>query len=119
MDAGEIVVHEIKSQGLFVILKLLTESVGQPSEPAHARTHCEVLPFCFGLPEKVRYSTEAMSLNENRCMFPDTDVNVTVEQWFRGVHSDIGGRFANHELSDYVLQWMTSKEATAGVSINL
>jgi RHS repeat-associated protein len=81
-------------------------------------------PGSFGgyrhqLSSRVEYSAEAMAENENRVFFPATDVNVTTKQWFRGVHSDIGGGFANHEISDYVLQWMIQQAQGRGVGINL
>jgi hypothetical protein len=60
-----------------------------------------------------------MAANENRSWFPGTDVNVTVQKWFRGTHSDIGGGWANHQLSDYVLQWMIQQAKSRGVGINL
>lgn len=82
-------------------------------------------PGCFGgyrhfeLPSGVMYSAEAYSLDENRCMFPGTEVNVSVQQWFRGVHSDIGGGFKDHDIADHVLEWMTEQAQFAGVSMDL
>jgi RHS repeat-associated protein len=75
--------------------------------------------YRFQLPAQVEYSAEAMAANENRSWFPATDVNVTVQQWFRGTHSDIGGGWPNHQLSDYVLQWMIQQAKSSDVEINL
>lgn len=80
-------------------------------------------PGSFGgyrsqLPGRVEYSAEAMAENESRVFFPATDVNVSTKQWFRGTHSDIGGGWANHELSDYVLQWMVQQAQGRGVGID-
>src|ERR1700683_2134615 len=36
MDSGEIVMHEMKCDGGFVILNLFGEAVRQPSKPAHS-----------------------------------------------------------------------------------
>ena len=42
-----------------------------------------------------------------------------MQQWFRGVHSDIGGGFAAHGLSDVTLLWMEQEAQTARVSLGL
>ena len=63
---------------------------------------------------------QAISVDENRYWWPGTDVNVNKEKRkFRGVHADIGGGWANHEIADFVLQWMTDHAIKAGVSIDL
>jgi RHS repeat-associated protein len=85
-------------------------SVGHPGGFGRYRTQ---------LPASVGYSVEAMAANENRSWFPGTDVNVNLQQWFRGTHSDIGGGWPNHQLSDYVLQWMIQQAQSKGVGINL
>ncbi len=85
-------------------------SVGHPGGFGSYRTQ---------LPSGVGYSVEAMAANENRSSFPGTDVNVNLQQWFRGTHSDIGGGWPNHQLSDYVLQWMIQQAQSKGVGINL
>jgi hypothetical protein len=73
----------------------------------------------FDLPEGVEYSASAMAQDENRCMFPATDVYVNFQQWFRGIHSDIGGFFKDHDIADHVLEWMTGHAQNAGVSMDL
>jgi uncharacterized protein (DUF2235 family) len=81
-------------------------------------------PGCFAgyrtqLPACVRYSAEALAQDEDRAFFPETQVNAKAKQWFRGTHSDIGGGWSNHELSDWVLQWMIQQAQSCGVGINL
>jgi len=85
-------------------------SVGHPGGFGSYRTQ---------LPAGVGSSVEAMAANENRSTFPGTDVKVTTQKWFRGTHSDIGGGWANQQLSDYVLQWMIQQAQGNGVGINL
>jgi uncharacterized protein (DUF2235 family) len=75
--------------------------------------------YRFQLPGNVEYSAEAMAENENRSWFPGTDINVNTQEWFLGTHSDVGGGWANHELSDFALQWMIQQAQGAGVGINL
>jgi uncharacterized protein (DUF2235 family) len=85
-------------------------SVGSPGSFGKYRTQ---------LPTRVEYSVEAMAQDENRSWFPATRVNVTLTQWFRGTHSDIGGGWPNQQLSDWVLQWMIQQAQGKGVGINL
>lgn len=40
------------------------------------------------------------------------------EMWFAGVHSDVGGVFEDHRLSDIALQWMTDEAVLAGLRID-
>jgi RHS repeat-associated protein len=73
--------------------------------------------YRFTLPGNVVNSVEAMAQDENRRMFPGTYANAKTTQWFRGVHSDIGGGFKDHDIADGVLQWMTDQ--AHGVSMDL
>jgi uncharacterized protein (DUF2235 family) len=40
------------------------------------------------------------------------------EVWFAGVHSDVGGQYADHRLSDIALGWMTDEAEAAGLRID-
>jgi len=40
------------------------------------------------------------------------------ERWFVGVHSDVGGQFADHRLSDIALGWMADEAKAAGLRID-
>jgi uncharacterized protein (DUF2235 family) len=41
----------------------------------------------------------------------------TVEQvWFSGVHSDVGGGYADHELADIALLWMADRAESCGLA---
>ena len=48
MNASEIVIHEIERKRVFVVRKLLTESIRKARESAHAHSHAQVL--AFGVP---------------------------------------------------------------------
>jgi hypothetical protein len=65
------------------------------------------------IPPNVLHSFHAMSLDEVRATFAlirptrdDQDLNRHYELWFRGVHSNIGGGYADRGLSDIALAWM-------------
>lgn len=48
----------------------------------------------------------------------DTNRRPVVEEaWFRGVHSDVGGGYADTSLSDIALQWMAEKLRGAGLEL--
>jgi uncharacterized protein (DUF2235 family) len=81
-------------------------------------------PLEFGgyqttLPDNVARSAEALALDENRTWFSPVIVPGATREWFKGTHSDIGGGWAAHGLSDITLLWMATKAQQAGVSIDL
>ena len=68
----------------------------------------------------VEYAFHALAIDEQREPFqpavwksnPNPRVSQTVEQvWFPGVHSNIGGGYPEHVLSDSTLFWMASRVA--------
>ena len=73
---------------------------------------------------RVPYARQALSIDENRQIFapeiwdesmesPEAKARGRIKQvWFPGVHSDIGGGYAETGLSDLALEWMIN-EATA------
>ncbi|TDX65176.1 uncharacterized protein (DUF2235 family) [Methylosinus sp. sav-2] len=40
-----------------------------------------------------------------------------VERWFPGVHSNVGGGYREHGLSDYTLQWMAERAKENGLNL--
>jgi uncharacterized protein (DUF2235 family) len=73
------------------------------------------------LDPRVAYGRQALSIDEDRKTFaPEVWVESAEDRasgrikqvWFPGVHSDIGGGYAESGLSDLALQWMIA-EATA------
>ncbi|KAF8644284.1 hypothetical protein AX16_008569 [Volvariella volvacea WC 439] len=71
------------------------------------------------LPVTVEIALHAMSLQENRKMFLPTlwtqphgglkPDQVLKQIWFPGAHSDVGGGYERHELSDVALFWMAGE----------
>lgn len=65
------------------------------------------------IPANVLHSFHAMALDEVRATFAlirptrvDEEPDRLYELWFRGVHSNIGGGYADRGLSDIALGWM-------------
>jgi len=65
------------------------------------------------IPNIVLHSFHAMALDEVRSTFAlirprrvDADPDRHYEIWFRGVHSNVGGGYADRGLSDIALAWM-------------
>jgi uncharacterized protein (DUF2235 family) len=70
----------------------------------------------------VQRACHALAIDERRGSFEPTAWSYApkewqkVEQaWFCGAHSDVGGGYAQHQLSDIPLQWMIGKAADAGL----
>jgi uncharacterized protein (DUF2235 family) len=73
----------------------------------------------------VRRAYHAVAIDERRKSFAPTlwegepKPNQEVEQvWFSGVHSDIGGGYPEHGLSDVAFNWMKEKAERAGVAFD-
>ena len=70
----------------------------------------------------VKFAYHALAIDEQRAPFEPTlwigepKPGQTIEQvWFCGVHSDVGGGYAESELSDIPLNWMMDKARRAGL----
>lgn len=73
----------------------------------------------------VKYACHAVAIDEVRGKFMPTLWNyknkqgqVMEQMWFSGVHSDVGGGYAEHQLSDIALEWMMEKAKGAGLAID-
>ena len=93
------------------------------------------IPSVFGLSDSLLYgfldtglhpdvvnAYHALAIDERRLQFPPTlwttapAPGQTVEQvWFSGVHSDVGGSYAEKALSDITLGWMMAKAKALGL----
>jgi uncharacterized protein (DUF2235 family) len=76
----------------------------------------------------VQHARHAMALDERRRPYPvyrfdpeavrDAEGRY-VEQWFAGVHSDVGGQFVDdHRLSDIAFGWMVDEAMGAGLEVD-
>ncbi len=74
----------------------------------------------------VATARQALAIDEDRRPYPgyplrpkEDDYPGRVRQrWFAGVHSDVGGFYADHALSDIALQWMVEEAIAAGLSVD-
>jgi uncharacterized protein (DUF2235 family) len=72
----------------------------------------------------VKYAYHAVALDEQREAFEPTlwtqsssatQVQTLEQVWFPGVHSDVGGGYADSALSDLALDWMQTRAESAGL----
>jgi uncharacterized protein (DUF2235 family) len=89
------------------------------------------------LSESVDAAYHAMAADEHRWPFRPTPIALTdyhhtrnqknmaaehgfplyAERWFPGVHSNVGGGYRQHGLSDYALQWMAARAEENGLNL--
>ncbi|NKY86236.1 DUF2235 domain-containing protein [Nocardia veterana] len=83
------------------------------------------------LSPNVRYARQALAIDERRRMYAPCLWEVTDEPaggprgadrvqqvWFEGVHTDIGGGYADSRLSDITLRWMVDQARAAGLGFD-
>ncbi|WP_339674660.1 DUF2235 domain-containing protein [uncultured Zhongshania sp.] len=83
--------------------------------------------YDFSIDSRIGHVAQAVALNEHRFLFPLSSVSPVagasitsgnvVERGFIGAHSDVGGGYADSDLSDVALQWMYQQAVNAGVSL--
>lgn len=79
--------------------------------------------FNDDLNHDVRFGFHALAIDERRKKFPAKlwneaakGTDQTIEQvWFTGVHSDVGGWYDEHGLSDIALEWMLTNAERQGL----
>jgi uncharacterized protein (DUF2235 family) len=89
------------------------------------------------LSESVDAAYHAMAADEHRWPFRPTPMALTdyhyarnqqniaewefplyAERWFPGAHSNVGGGYQRHGLSDYTLEWMAARAEENGLKLN-
>ncbi|MBP0048099.1 DUF2235 domain-containing protein [Marinobacterium sp. AK62] len=70
----------------------------------------------------IRHARHAVSIDENRQDFEPTlwadSAGIDLQQvWFAGVHSDIGGAYADRSLGDYAGQWLAREAENCGLAL--
>lgn len=80
------------------------------------------------LSSRVEAAYQALAIDEHRGPFvpavwkqsPDrAKADMKLEQaWFPGAHSDVGGGYVRHELSDLTLHWMTARAVAEGLVVD-
>jgi uncharacterized protein (DUF2235 family) len=77
----------------------------------------------FTLSESVIHARHALAIDEERKVFHPTlfeknlSHQILKQVWFCGAHSDIGGGYENHQLSDIPLLWMMTEAKEQGLLI--
>ena len=78
----------------------------------------------FKLSECVENAYQALSIDDERKTFhpiiwnPELKEHQKMEQvWFAGAHTDVGGGYAEQQLSDISLEWMLGKAQPSGLRI--
>jgi len=79
------------------------------------------------LSSQIKYAYHALAIDEQRKIFEPTlwevsedatkspDPQICEQVWFPGVHSNVGGGYADTGLSDVALKWMIEKAAATGL----
>jgi len=97
--------------------KLLGLSMGKNKNGLSPGEH-DLSDVVRELDPHVEYTYQALAINERREIFdcirmirdPSRAKLQTLKQcWFVGNHSDIGGSYAEHEISDLTLTWMVAQ----------
>jgi uncharacterized protein (DUF2235 family) len=77
------------------------------------------------LNDEVKFACHAIAIDERRKSFQPTLWEVTPENkhrikqvWFPGIHSDVGGGYAERHHSDIALRWMKEQAEVKGMLIN-
>lgn len=78
----------------------------------------------FSLSKSVENAYQALSIDDERKTFHPLLWNTNKEDyqtihqvWFSGMHTDVGGGYAEQKLSDIALEWMIEKAITCGIKI--
>lgn len=79
--------------------------------------------YTLSVPDNVERCFHALALDERRQIFqvtrldPKNTRSKIEEQWFRGVHTDVGGGQNNWELSNIALNWMFQNASNVNVPL--
>lgn len=99
-------------------------ALGLPIIPWRARQHLWQF-HDVELSSHVQNAFQALAIDERRKMFTPCiwqkqahSVQTLEQAWFPGVHSNIGGGYADDSLSDCALWWMTKKARSCGLAID-
>ena len=100
-------------------------ALGIPLPGLHALTRKKYQFHDVELSGIVKNAVHALAIDEQRWAFRPAvwkaidKPGQTVEQvWFAGVHSDVGGGYADAGLSETALRWMVGKAAGCGLEVD-
>ncbi|WP_170167505.1 phospholipase effector Tle1 domain-containing protein [Amphritea balenae] len=87
----------------------------------------DLTDLALAVPDAIGHTAHAVAVNEDRDAFEGVSIHQTpttqnsgnrVELGFVGAHSDIGGGYAEGDLSDVALMWMIDQASSAGVGVD-
>jgi uncharacterized protein (DUF2235 family) len=100
-------------------------ALGIPIRGLRGLTRQKYLFHDTELSGSVAFAFHALAIDEHRAPFEPTlwlekpkPKQLVAQTWFAGVHSDIGGGYAESELSDLSLQWMLDNVVLAGLAFD-
>ena len=101
-------------------------ALGIPSRILRAITRNRRYAFHdTSLSDVIRHACHAVAIDEKRIDFrptlwkrPPGSRQTIEQQWFAGVHGDVGGGYAETGLSDIALTWIWSRAATRGLALS-
>jgi hypothetical protein len=101
------------------------DTVGALGVPIGGRSQDKYSFHDTELSQSVKFAFHALAIDERRGAFEPTlwsyrpkDGQTLKQTWFAGVHSDIGGGYGEHDLSDITLQWMIEQATAAGLAFD-
>ncbi|MBC7700193.1 DUF2235 domain-containing protein, partial [Aquabacterium sp.] len=98
--------------------------------PHAGADHGDEKNYDFSIPASVGLAAHAVAMNEHRGGIADFDVEsihangstantgTRIERGFVGAHSDIGGGYAEGDLSDVALMWMIDQASSQGIAFD-
>jgi uncharacterized protein (DUF2235 family) len=98
-------------------------------DPVVEKIDCRVSRYEFHdnvLSSRVLNAFQALAVDEHRKPFEPSvwqgqgtavPTQRLEQVWFPGVHSNVGGGYADHGLSDLALQWMIEKASSCGLAV--
>ena len=108
----------IRCVGVFDTVGALGVPIGGKNDEDYAFHDTE-------LSGSVEYAFHALAIDERRGAFEPTlwayrpkEGQIVRQVWFAGAHSDIGGGYGEHELSDITLKWMMDQATQAGLAFD-
>ena len=126
-DLSDIQFHEESNRVHFVGMWDTVGALGIPDDKALLDLLDNPSRYQFHdttLSDRIEYARHAVAIDEKRGSFAPTlwktdkvrDKDHLKQIWFPGVHSDVGGGYKEHGLSDGALSWMIQESEEAGLT---
>jgi uncharacterized protein (DUF2235 family) len=101
-------------------------ALGIPLRGFRALTHADYQFHDTTLSKRAKFAFHALAIDEHRAPFEPTlwdsvpvDGQLVKQVWFAGAHSNVGGGYSDHGLSDLALDWMMNEVSAPGPGLLL